>query len=446
MSECYIEEKLKNENVKFISLHFPDVLGYLKGRTIPLESLSKVLKDGIGFDGSSIPGFTSIEDSDMVMKPDINTLVVFPIYNDKVARFICDIYKPNGERFEGDSRYVCQKVIEELKNEGFICNTGVELEFYTAKVNEKGDFEPVEAHIKDSSMYFDISPSRDMTEEFRKDFVLALLNTKRFAVEAFQHEVGSSQHEINFKFSDPLTTSDNILTYKFIAKEIAKKHGLIATFMPKPWFGKPGSGMHIHISLFYSDGENAFFDCKGYASLSEIGKYFIGGILAHSKALSAIVASTVNSYKRLTPGYEAPAYITWSRKNRSSLVRVPEYFPRKKDSVRIELRSPDPLCNPYLTFSAIIKAGLDGIKNRIEPPIPIEKDVFRLSENERKELGIEALPESLGEAIKELEEDNVIKEALGDYIFKKYIELKKKEWDEYRLRITPWEIEKYFFA
>jgi glutamine synthetase len=446
MSERYIEEKLKNENVKFISLHFLDVLGYLRGRTVPLESLSEVLKNGIGFDGSSIPGFTGIEESDMIMKPDVSTAIVFPMYNDKVARFICNIYRPSGERFEGDSRYVCQKIIEELKENGFICNTGVELEFYTARVNEKGDFEPVEAHIKDQQRYFDVSPSRDFTEEFRKDFALALLNTKRFVIEAYHHEVGSSQHEINFKFSDPLTTSDNVLTYKFIAKEVARKHGLIATFMPKPWFGKPGSGMHIHISLFHSNGRNAFFDNNGYAGLSEIGKYFIGGILAHSKALSAIVAPTVNSYKRLVPGYEAPTYIAWSRKNRSSLIRVPEYFPGREDSVRVELRSPDPLCNPYLAFSAIVKAGLDGIKNKIEPPMPVEKDIFHLSENERKKLGIEPLPESLGEAIKELERDNVIKEALGDFIFKKYIELKKKEWDEYRMRVTPWEIEKYFFA
>lgn len=446
MNERTLEEMLKKEKVKFISLHFPDVLGYLKGRTIPLESISTVLKNGIGFDGSSIPGFTRIEESDMIMKPDINTLIIFPMYNDKVARFICDIYRPSGERFEGDPRYACQRIIEELEKNDFICNTAAELEFYTAKVNEKGDFEPVESHIKDPQRYFDIMPSRDVTEDFRKDFVLELLNTKKFIVESYHHEVGSSQHEINFRFSDPLTTSDNILTYKFIAKEVARKHGLIATFMPKPWDGKPGSGMHIHISLFYKNGKNAFFDKEGYAGLSEIGKHFIGGVLAHSKALSAIVAPTVNSYKRLIPGYEAPVYITWSKRNRSSLIRVPEYFPGKENSVRIELRSPDPLCNPYLAFPAIIKAGLDGINNKIDPPMPIEKDVFSLSEKERKELGIEALPESLGEALKELEKDSIIKEALGDYIFNKYIELKRKEWDEYKLKITPWEIEKYFFA
>ncbi|MEM2897614.1 MAG: type I glutamate--ammonia ligase [Candidatus Bathyarchaeia archaeon] len=441
-----IEEILRDEKVRFISLHFADVLGYLKGRTVPIESVGTTLKDGIGFDGSSIPGFTGIEESDMIMKPDLETLMIFPMYNDKVARLICDIHRPSGERFEGDPRFICQRTIEELDKNGFMCNMGAELEFYTARINEKGEFEPTEAHIKDSQRYFDISPSRDSTEEFRKDFTSALLNTKKFIVEAYHHEVGSSQHEINFKFSDPLKTSDSILTYKFIAKEVARKHGLIATFMPKPWSGKPGSGMHLHISLFYKNGRNAFFNSEGYAGLSEIGRRFIGGVLAHSKALSAIVASTVNSYKRLTPGYEAPAYITWSRRNRSSLIRVPEYFLRREESVRIELRSPDPLCNPYLAFSAIINTGVDGIKNKIEPPIPIEKDIFHLSENERRELGIEPLPESLGEAIEELENDDVIKEALGDYAFKKYIELKKKEWDEYRLRVTPWEVEKYFFA
>jgi len=446
MNRDELKETIKGENVKYISLHLVDLPGYVKGRTIPSNTLIEVLDSGIGFDGSSIPGFVNIAESDMVMKPDIDTFLVLPYYNDKVARIICDVYKPGGERFEGDPRYVCQLAREKARNAGFIYNTAAELEFYTGKFNHNSEFEPEEAYIKEPQRYFDISPGRDSTEDFRREFASALADTGRFTVEAYHHEVGSGQHEINFRFADPVTTSDNIMLYKLMAKEVAKRYNLVATFMPKPWFGRTGSGMHVHLSLFKLNGENAFFDKNEYAGLSKTGRYFVGGLLRHARALSAIVAPTVNSYKRLVPGYEAPVYIMWSRRNRSALVRVPEYFPGKEKSIRVEFRCPDPLSNPYLAFAAILEAGLNGVKNKLDPGDPIEKDVYHLTPAERESLRIKTLPECLSGALDELESDEVVKVALGNYVYERFIDLKRKEWDEYRLRVTPWELEKYLYA
>lgn len=438
----------EDKGVKYVTLFFSDILGYVRGRTIPARAFQEALEEGLGFDGSSIPGFVGIEESDMVMKPDPETILVLPFRRSEeyVAMSICNIYRPGDKRFEGDPRYLCQLAKLRAEREGFIYNTSAELEFYTGRLAGNGEFEPEESHLKEAHRYFDISPGRDSTEEFRRTFASALSETGRFIVEAYHHEVGSGQHEINFRFGDPVTTSDNILIYKLIAKEVAKRNGLIATFMPKPCFGRAGSGMHVHLSLFNPNGSNAFFDEKGYGGLSQVGRYFVGGLLSHARALSAIVAPTVNSYKRLVPGYEAPVYIAWSRRNRSALVRVPEYFPGKESSVRVEFRCPDPLCNPYLAFSAILEAGLDGIRRKLEPGDPLEKDVYHLTPAERRSLGIGTLPSCLSEALDALEEDYVVKAALGNYVFERFLSLKRKEWDDYVMRVTPWELEKYLYA
>jgi len=441
---AFLEEK----RIRYVTLYFSDILGYLRGRTVPVGAFKEVLEEGMGFDGSSIPGFVGIEESDMVMKPDPETIMVLPFRRSEehVAMAICNIYRPGGQRFEGDPRYLCQLAKQKAEREGFIYNTSAELEFYTGRLKENGEFEPEESHVKEAQRYFDLSPGRDSTEEFRRAFASALSETGRFEVEAYHHEVGSGQHEVNFRFGDPVTTSDNILIYKLIAKEVARMNSLIATFMPKPLFGRAGSGMHVHISLFYPDGRNAFFDENGYGGLSQVGRYFVGGLLSHARALSAIVAPTVNSYKRLVPGYEAPVYTIWSRRNRSALVRVPEYFPGKEASVRLEFRCPDPLCNPYLAFSAILEAGLDGIRKRLEPGDPFEKDVYHLPEAERRRLGIGTLPSCLSEALDALEEDDVVKASLGEHLYERFLSLKRKEWDDYRVRVTPWELEKYLYA
>jgi glutamine synthetase len=446
MDKDELRKVIEGNGVRYVSLHFIDLPGQVKGRTIPANMLLEILDEGIGFDGSSIPGFVGIEESDMVMKPDTDTFLVLPLYSDRVARVICDVYRPGGKRFEGDPRYICQLAREKAGSAGFTYNTAAELEFYTGRLKNNGEFEPEEAHVREPQRYFDISPGRDATEDFRREFASALASTGKFTIEAYHHEVGSGQHEINFRFADPVTTSDNILTYKFVAKEVAKRHNMIATFMPKPCFGRTGSGMHVHLSLFNLDGSNAFFDKNEYAGLSQTGRYFVGGLLSHARALSAIVAPTVNSYKRLVPGYEAPVYIMWSRRNRSALVRVPEYFPGKEKSVRAEFRCPDPTCNPYLAFAAILEAGLDGVKNKLDPGDPVEKNVYHLTPAERESFGIKTLPESLSEALDELESDNVVKAALGDYACEKFIDIKRREWDEYRLRVTPWELETYLYA
>ncbi|MEM2523137.1 MAG: glutamine synthetase family protein, partial [Candidatus Bathyarchaeia archaeon] len=350
------------ENAEHVLLHFTDLLGYLRGRTIPVDEVENAIVEGVGFDGSSLIGGVGIEESDMIMKPDITTFTVCPyyFYDKSVVSFICDIYTPEGKRFEGDSRYICQKSLEKMRAEGYEPTAAAELEFYLVQKTSDGNFKPIENHLLDRQRYFDIAPGRDLTENFRLDLANALF-TMGIDVEREHHEVGAAQNEITFRYADPLTTSDNIVRYKFAAKAVAdRKYSWIATFMPKPWFGKPGSGMHIHLGLFdVKTGRNLFYDKNGYAYLSQKCRYFIGGILEHASALCAIVAPTVNSYKRLVPGYEAPVYVTWSRKNRSALIRVPEYFPGKENEARIEFRCPDPLCNPYLAYVAVFEAGID---------------------------------------------------------------------------------------
>jgi glutamine synthetase len=443
-------------NADYVLLHFTDILGYLKGRTIPVEEAENALREGVGFDGSSIIGGVGIEESDMVMRPDPSTFTVCPhyFYGKSVASFICDIYRPDGERFEGDSRYICQETMEKASNESYKPTAAAEIEFYLVKKNGNGEIYPVENHLIDKQRYFDITPSRDVTEPYRMDLSNAL-SIMGITVERQHHEAGSAQNEITFKYSDPLTTSDNIMRYKFAAKAVAdKNYGWIATFMPKPWIEKPGSGMHMHIGIFNSKTRtNVFYDGKGYANISQKCRYFIGGLLEHARALCAVVAPTVNSYKRLVPGYEAPVYVTWSKRNRSSLIRVPEYFPGKEHEVRIEFRCPDPLCNPYLAYTVVFEAGMDGIKRKIDPGEPVETNVYRLSDSKRKELGVGVLPASLKEALEEWKSDEICVRALGKENAEKYMALKMQEWEEYerhtlksRDQITIWELQKYLYA
>jgi len=444
------------KNADYILLHFTDILGFLKGRTIPAEEAENALTEGVGFDGSSIIGGVNIEESDMVMKPDPSTFTVYPyyFYEKGVVSFICNIHQPNGKKFERDSRYICQKAIEKTLQEGYEPTAAAELEFYLVQKNEKGEICPVENHLIDRQRYMDIAPGRDITESYRMDLSNAL-STMGITIERQHHEVGSAQNEITFKYADPLTTSDNIMRYKFAAKAVAdKKYGWTATFMPKPWFGKAGNGMHVHLGLFNSKtGRNQFYDSNGYAYISQKCRYFIGGLLEHARALCAIVAPTVNSYKRLVPGYEAPVYVTWSKRNRSALIRVPEYFPGKEREARIEFRCPDPLCNPYLAYTVIFEAGLDGIRKKIDPGEPVDLNVYHLSEAKRKELGIKVLPGSLREALEEWKNDAICTQALGGENAEKYAELKMQEWVEYephipkdKAEVTTWELQKYLYA
>jgi glutamine synthetase len=445
------------KNADHVLLHFTDLLGFFKGRTIPVEEVENALAMGVGFDGSSLIGGVGIEESDMIMKPDVTTFTVCPyyFYDKSVVSFICNLYTPEGKRFEGDPRYICQKTLERLMADGYDPTAAAELEFYLVQKTAGGDFQPVENHLIDKQRYFDIAPVRDVTETFRMELTNALF-TMGIDVERQHHEVGAAQNEITFKYSDPVTTSDNIMRYKFAARAVAdRKYSWIATFMPKPWFGKPGNGMHVHLGLFnLKTDKNLFYDKDGYAYISQKCRYFIGGILEHARALCAVVASTVNSYKRLVPGYEAPVYITWSRKNRSALIRVPEYFPGKENEARIEFRCPDPLCNPYLAYAVIFEAGLDGIKRKIEPDDPVDVNVYHLSEAKRRELGIKVLPSSLKEALEEWRSDDICIKALGKENAEKYLELKMQEWREYELHmpkddkniVTPWELQKYIYA
>ncbi|MDH5448470.1 MAG: type I glutamate--ammonia ligase [Candidatus Bathyarchaeota archaeon] len=451
VKECV--ENLRKHKTQYVILHFIDIQGNFRGRTISATEIENALSNGVGFDGSSIYGFASIEKSDMVMQPDPATLAMLPhyIYNHNVATTICKIKWPNGSPHTGDSRYMLQKYAQKLQEKGYTPTAAAELEFYLVKTHD-GIVEPVENHIKENPRYFDILPGRDLTEQYRMDLCDAL-SEMGLKVERQQHEVGSAQNEITFKYAGPVATADNILKHKYVSKAIAhKKYGWTATYMPKPWIGKAGNGMHVHLSLF-SKNKNLFYDEDGYAKTSQMCRYFTGGLLTHAEALAAIVAPTVNSYKRLLPGYEAPVYLAWSRSNRSALVRIPEDFQSKENEVRIEFRCPDPLCNPYLAYLVLFKAGMDGVKRKIDPGDPVEANTYHLTEAERKKLGIEKLPASLKEALETWESDDICMQALGKENAQTYAELKLREWKEYEnhmseetAEITPWEIEKYLFA
>lgn len=428
----------KEQDVKFIRLQFVDIFGILKNVAVPVEQLEAVLNNEIMFDGSSIEGFVRIQESDMYLRPDLNTFTIFPWRPspNKVARLICDVYLPDGTPFPGCPRGVLKKMLKKAEEMGFKFFVGPEIEFFLFLTDENGN-PTLQTH--DQGGYFDLAPV-DLGEDARRDMVLTL-EEMGFEIEASHHEVAPGQHEIDFKYDDALYTADNVVTFKLVVKTIAQRHGLHATFMPKPIFGINGSGMHTNMSLArVSDGKNAFLDPNDKLQLSKEAYYFIGGLMKHAREFALVTNPLVNSYKRLVPGYEAPVYIAWSPRNRSPLIRVPA---KRGQATRVELRCPDPSANPYLAFAAVLAAGLDGIKNKIEPPEPVEENIFIMSEEERAKRGIGSLPGSLEEAIKEFENSQLMRETLGDHIFEKYLEAKKLEWDDYRTKVHQWEIDSY---
>ncbi|MBZ4644939.1 MAG: glutamine synthetase [Petroclostridium sp.] len=427
---------VKEQDVKFIRLQFTDIFGTLKNVAITSSQLEKALNNQCMFDGSSIEGFVRIEESDMYLRPDPNTFAIFPWRPQpgRVARLICDVYNPDGTPFEGDPRYILKKVIKEAKDMGYTFNVGPECEFFLFLTDENGDPTTI---THDNAGYFDLGPI-DLGENARRDMCL-MLEEMGFEIEASHHEVARGQHEIDFKYAEGLTTADNIMTFKLVVKMMAQRHGLHATFMPKPIFGINGSGMHTNMSLS-KDGKNAFYDPDDQLGLSEIAYNFIAGILKHIKGMAAVTNPIVNSYKRLVPGYEAPVYIAWSAKNRSPLIRIPA---ARGASTRIEMRNPDPACNPYLALAVSLAAGLDGIKNGLKPPASVEKNIYHMDEAARKEHGIESLPGSLYEAIIEMQNDELVKKTLGPHAFERYVEAKLIEWNDYRTKVHQWEIDQY---
>src|SRR3954452_7353958 len=431
---------VEEHDIQFIRLWFTDILGQLKSFAVGRKDLADALEEGMGFDGSSITGFNRIEESDMIAMPDPSTFRIIPWRPREraVARMFCDVLKPGGEPYEGDPRYVMRRAIQRANDMGFDeYFIGPELEFFYFRQAEVNGGSP---QVLDKGGYFDLT-TLDAASDLRRDTVLAL-EQLGIHVEYTHHEVGPSQHEIDMRFAPGLEMSDNAMTYRIAVKEIAMQHGVYATFMPKPLFGENGSGMHVHQSLF-KESRNAFFDSEDEHGLSATAKSFIAGQLTHARELSALFAQWVNSYKRLVPGYEAPVYIGWSRRNRSALVRVPVYHPGKERATRMELRCPDPSCNPYLTFAALLHAGLEGIEKGYELPPPMETNLYDLTADERARLGIEQLPETLGEAIEEMSSSELVLKALGEHVFTRYVDLKRAEWENYRVQVSPWELEQY---
>jgi glutamine synthetase len=435
MTKEMILNKAKELNIKFIRLRFTDILGMPKNVEIPVRELEKALSGEIMFDGSSIQGFVRIEESDMFLKPDYPTFTVNPWEEEKdVARITCDVYNPDGSPFDGCPRNNLKKVLKEIEEMGYSTNLGPEVEFFLFFRDQEGE---ATTKTHDRGGYFDLLPV-DLGEEARRDMVIAL-EKLGFEIEASHHEVAPGQHEIDFRYCDALTAADRIMTLKLTGKTIALKHNLHVTFMPKPIFGINGSGMHTHISLF-KNGNNIFYNPNGKYQLSKEALYFIGGLLRHAKGFTAITNPLVNSYKRLTPGYEAPVYIAWSERNRSPLVRVPA---ARGVGTRAELRSPDPSCNPYLAFAVMLKAGIDGIKNQIDPGEPVSQNIYTMIKEEKKSLGIESLPSTLNEALLELDKNEVVKSALTAHILENYIEAKREEWENYRIQVHQWELDRY---
>src|SRR6187549_2585073 len=429
-------EKMKADGVEFLLLWFTDIEGHLKSFAVTPSEVEEALNDGMGFDGSSITGFNAIEESDMVAIPDPATFQLMPSQDGgaKVGRMICDVVTPDGKPYEGDPRHVLRRALERMQSMGFdTFNVGPELEYFLFK-DDKG------TETLDEGGYFAMT-TLDAASELRQETVRGL-EQMGIPVEYVHHEVGPSQHEIDIRFAPALEMADHTLTYRLIVKEIAAKNGVYATFMPKPIFGENGSGMHTHMSLF-TDGRNAFFDESDKWHLSDVGKAFIAGQLHHAREIAAVFAQWVNSYKRLVPGYEAPVYVAWSKRNRSALIRIPLYKPGNEQATRAEIRCPDPACNPYLTFAALLHAGLEGIEKGYELPEPMEQNLYKLTAEDRKARGIVALPETLGEAIDELAGSELARKALGDHVFTSYVKLKRKEWDDYRVQLTPWEMDNY---
>jgi len=435
-TKAQILERTEREKVKFMRLQFTDILGTIKNVEIPDRQFEEALDGKIMFDGSSIEGFVRIEESDMYLKPDLSTFRVFPWASpsgERVGRMICDIYTPDGAPFVGCPRMTLKRVIALAASKGYTMKAGPEAEFFLFQTKDR--IPTTETH--DAASYFDLSPV-DMGEDVRREIVLAL-EAMGFHVEAAHHEVAPGQHEIDFRYDDVLTTADNISTFRFVVKNVAIRNGLHATFMPKPIYGINGSGMHTHMSLFAS-GANIFYDAKAQWQLSETCLNYIGGVLRHAKGFCAITNPLVNSYKRLVPGYEAPTNIAWSEKNRSPLVRVPA---ARGTATRIELRMPDPSCNPYLALAVMLRAGLDGIDQKIDPGPPVNKNIYKMSHRERRHLRIDELPGNLSEALDELEKDDLIRDTLGEHTFDHFLEAKREEWFDYIKHVSPWEIDRY---
>ncbi len=433
----YVLKKAVENDIKFIRLWFTDVQGFLKSFAITVEELENAMSEGMGFDGSSIEGFSRIEESDVIAMPDPSTFQILP-WSPKqhgVARMFCDILEPDGSHFGGDPRWVLKMTLKKAKEMGYTFYVGPELEFFYFRSNEGAP------EILDKGGYFDLT-TLDVASGLRRDTVL-YLEAMGIGVEYSHHEVAPSQHEIDLRYTDALSMADNAMTYRLIVKEVATRHGVYATFMPKPLYGVNGSGMHTHQSLF-KDDRNIFYNPDDKYQLSNEGKAYISGMLEHSKEIVAITNQWVNSYKRLVPGYEAPVYISWARRNRSTLVRVPMYKPGKENSTRIEFRCPDPACNPYLAFSVMLAAGLKGINESYPLKDPIEENIFEMDEKKREQAGIETLPNNLFEAVKIMEKSELVKETLGNHIFEKFIENKKIEWERYRTHISLYELENYF--
>jgi glutamine synthetase len=441
MDKKELLERTAADGVKFISYQFTDVSGAVKSVDAPVERLEAALENGVWFDGSSVEGFTRIQESDMHLRLDTDTYAVLPWTQAELrrARIICDIYTPDGEPFAGDPRGLLKRKTEETRRRGFIFKVGPEPEFFLFRRNGGDTIHPVP---HDVGGYFDFSPNDDAVRV--RTELMAALASMGLEVEIGHHEVALGQHEIDFKYDDALRTADNVLTLKYTVKAIAAQHDLIASFMPKPILGVNGSGMHVHQSLFNEKGVNLFFEPRGEFKLSNMAREFVAGQLKHARALAGIVAPTVNSYKRLVPGYEAPVYIGWAQTNRSALIRIPRYTPGMDSAVRAELRCPDPSCNPYLAFTAILAAGLDGIDQKMSVPNPLNNvNIYQLTEKERSRMKIGSLPGSLAEALNELDRDSVLKAALGGYLYEAFMREKWAEWDEYRLHVTDWELEHY---
>ena len=435
-SKEYILKMAKEHDVKFIRLWFSDILGMLKSFAITVEELEGALEDGMGFDGSSIQGFARIDESDMMALPDPDTFQLLPWRpreHRAVARMFCDILKPGGEPFVGDPRHVLKRNLKRAADMGYTFYVGPELEYFYFRDSEGA--EPL-----DQGGYFDLTPL-DVATDLRRETVLTL-EEMGIGVEYSHHEVAASQHEIDIRYTDALTMADSVMTYRLVVKQIAMNHGVYATFMPKPIFGINGSGMHVHQSLFKGD-KNAFFDKNDEYYLSKTAKCYIAGLLKHAPEITAVTNQWINSYKRLVPGYEAPVYLSWARRNRADLIRVPEYKPGKENATRIEFRSPDPACNPYLAFSVMLAAGLEGIEKEYEVPAPIEENVYEMTEEERERKGIATLPAGLWEAIQLTEKSELVRKTLGDHVFHAFIKNKKIEWDNYRTQVTDYELKRY---
>ena len=432
--------RVQEDGVRFISLQFTDILGMIKSVTIPVGRLEEVLEQGVWFDGSSIEGFARIYESDMVLVPDQTTYRVFPwsAPERRRARLICDANGPDGQPSLSVPRLALKRSLARAAGLGYVCNVGPEMEFFLFKRNDERPTQPVP---HDVGSYFDFSP-RDEAQQVRSEIILAL-EGMGLQVEMSHHECAIGQHEIDFRYADALTSADNVVTFKYTVRAIAASHGIYASFMPKPIFGIAGSGMHTHQSFFDAEGRNLFYDPDDEYNLSRLAYNFIAGQMMHARALAAVVAPTVNSYKRLTPGYEAPVYICWAQLNRSALIRVPGHGRQHEGATRAELRCPDPSANPYLAFTAMLAAGLDGIERDLTPPPPVNEDVYDFDKRDLRERAIGTLPDTLAEALDALEQDEVIQEALGPAITAAFMRAKRAEWDEYRIQVTNWELERY---